>query len=78
MTSLDSAAAATVRISLHVLLSANRHTYTAAPMHLPANRDFEPASAISGTSRQKFPTRITSPHIRAYLARDLPLDHLEI
>jgi hypothetical protein len=27
----------------------------------------EPAFAISGTSRQKFPTRITSPHIRAYL-----------
>ena len=27
---------------------------------------FEPPSSISGTSRQKFPTRTTSPHIRAY------------
>jgi hypothetical protein len=41
----------------------------------------EPASAISGTSRQKFPTPITSPHIRAYSAQeslfDGPIDWAE-
>jgi hypothetical protein len=34
----------------------------------------EPASAISGTSRQKFPTLITSPHIHAHPMRASLLD----
>jgi hypothetical protein len=40
----------------------------------PLRQATGPGSAISGTSRQKFPTRITLPHIRAYSAWESPIN----